>query len=85
VRQVALLDSAGEQPGAQRVGRDDRILDGVVDADPKDRRHDVRRVANEQESGCVPPLDSASLHVEQRRLVPVLEQIQAVRQPRRKL
>jgi hypothetical protein len=48
---VLVLHVAALERFRQDVGRDHRVLYGVVDADAADGRHDVRRVADEQEAG----------------------------------
>ena len=62
--QPALLHppSSGRRPRRRQrpgedVGRRHRVLDRQIDADPADRRHCVRGVADRQQSG---PMTSAS-------------------------
>ena len=71
-RQRASLQRLG-----QNVGGDDRVLNRVVDADAADRRHDVRGVADEEESRFVPLLHAARLDREHRDLLPVFQLLEA--------
>src|SRR5215210_936460 len=70
---LALLERPGEH-----VRRDHGVLDGVVDPNPADRAHDVRRVPDEQQPRPVPPRAAARLDREQRRQLPVLQVLDAV-------
>lgn len=54
-------DAAIEQRFGEQVRRDDGILNRVVDSHAADGRHRVRRVANQQQAGLVPPLAAARL------------------------
>jgi len=53
------------------IGGLDRILNRVVDADAADGRHDVGRVADQQQPRLVPEIHAARLDVEDRALLPV--------------
>ena len=78
-RLAAFLDFGEMCPGGgarfERFGEDvggfDRILDGVVDADSPDRRHDMGGVADQEQARLVPGGDAAGFDGEHYDLLPV--------------
>ena len=50
----ALLDLSGFQRVSEEIRSDDGVLDGVVDSDSADGGHDMRRIADQEETGLVP-------------------------------
>ena len=62
----------GERAGEDVRGRD-RVLDGQVDADPADRRHGVRGVADREQAGPPPACQPVERHRQQFDLIPVLQ------------
>ena len=61
-----------EGPG-QAVRRHHGVLDGVVDPDPADRRHDVRGVADQEQPRLVPAFQAARFDGQGGDLIPVDE------------
>ena len=72
----------GPQRPGKRPARGDRVLDREVDADPADRRHRVRRVAEAEQPGRRPLPQPVERDLEQLDLVPGGDRVEPVRHPR---
>jgi hypothetical protein len=67
----SLVDRAAiEKWLCQRIGCSDGVLDRQVDADATDRRHRMRRVADQQQAGKMPALQTVDLHEQRADFVP---------------
>ncbi len=77
---VSFCSIATQRP--KRVRRGGGILDGVVDSVAAQRRHDVRRVADQQQAGAVPARQAVRFDRDQRALFPVVQLVEALGDPR---
>ena len=73
-----LGDDAGGEYGREDAGGGDGVLNGEVDADAADGGHGVGGVADAEEAGAVPAVETVDLDGEELDLVPVGDLVYAV-------
>src|SRR5215475_5002493 len=84
-RKFLIARPATVQRFVKKVRGGDCILDRQIDSDATDRRHGVRRIADAQKAGPIPLLHPVNRNGEQLDVIPALELLDAIAEPRRKL
>src|SRR5579863_9961891 len=69
-REIAETDLTFLERNGQNVGRHYRVLDGIIDADTPDWRHDMGRITDQEQARTIPARDAAGLHSQHRNLLP---------------
>jgi hypothetical protein len=75
---IFLVDCIGVEGLGQNVRGSDGILNGKVDSNSTDRGHGVRRIADAEQAGTIPPTQSIDGDGEELDIVPVLNFIDTV-------
>ena len=83
LRQVGVGQRAGRERRAEEPGGRDRVLHGQVDADPTDRRHRVRGVADQQCTRHRPLPEPVQPHGQQPHVVPARQLAHPIGEVRR--
>ena len=64
--------------GNESIGGSNGVLNGKVDADASDRRHGMSGVADTQEAGAIPSLESINRDGQESDLIPISESFESV-------